>query len=83
MNSRMRASGLHGVSTHTTSSSVYGTAVGADYKIGRDTLIGFATGGAGTGFNTSQGLGGGHSDLFQLGVYGRHSFGAALVDKTA
>jgi uncharacterized protein with beta-barrel porin domain len=65
--------------THTTSSSIYGTAVGADYRIGRDTLIGIAMGGAGTSFNTAQGLGGGRADLFQLGVYGRHNFGAAYI----
>ena len=65
--------------THTTTSSIYGTAVGADYRFSRDTLIGIAMGGAGTSFNTAQGLGGGRADLFQLGVYGRHNFGAAYI----
>ena len=65
--------------THSTSSSIYGTAVGADYRIGRDTVLGIAMGGAGTTFNTAQGLGGGHADLFQLGVYGRHNIGAAYI----
>jgi uncharacterized protein with beta-barrel porin domain len=54
-------------------------AVGADYRIDSNTVVGFATGGAGTSFSTSQGLGNGQSDLFQLGVYGRHSIGAAYI----
>lgn len=65
--------------TQSTTSRIYGTAVGADYRVGRDTLVGFAMGGAGTSFNTAQGLGGGRADLFQAGVYGRHWFGAAYV----
>jgi len=65
--------------THSTTSSIYGTAVGAAYRVNRDTMVGFAMGGAGTNFNTSQGLGGGRADLFQLGVYGRHNIGAAYV----
>jgi uncharacterized protein with beta-barrel porin domain len=65
--------------THSTSSSIYGTAVGADYRPSRDTLIGFAMGGGGTSFSTAQALGRGRADLFQAGLYGRHSFGAAYV----
>jgi outer membrane autotransporter protein len=65
--------------THTTTSSIYGTAVGADYRVGRDTFIGIAMGGAGTSFSTAQGLGSGRADLFQLGVYGRHNIGAAYI----
>ena len=65
--------------THTTTSSIYGTAVGVDHWVGRDTMIGLAMGGAGVSFNTAQGLGSGHADLFQLGVYGRHDFGAAYI----
>ena len=65
--------------THSTSSSIYGTAVGADYRVGRDTFIGVAMGGAGTSFSTAQGLGSGRADLFQLGVYGRHNIGAAYI----
>lgn len=65
--------------THNTTSRIYGTAVGVDHRVDRNTIIGFAMGGAGTSFDTSQGLGGGHSDLFQLGVYGRHNIGAAYI----
>lgn len=64
--------------TSDTSSRIYGTVVGADYRVGRDTLLGFATGGAGTSFSTGV-LGSGRADLFQAGVYGRHNFGAAYL----
>jgi outer membrane autotransporter protein len=67
-----------GVGTHTTSSQIYGALAGASYHIGRDSLFGFAVGGAGTSFSTA-GLGSGHSDLAQLGVYGRHNIGAAYI----
>ena len=65
--------------TSTTTSRVYGTVVGADYRATPDTLIGFALGGAGYNFSLSDGLGSGKADLFQAGLYGRHSFGAAYV----
>ena len=82
------ASGYGGASTvsgsttsgaSTTTSRVYGTVVGADYRVSPDTLIGFALGGAGFNVSLSDGLGGGRADLFQAGLYGRHSFGAAYV----
>ena len=72
-------SGNAAAGTNTTTSNIYGTAVGVDYRVGRDTLIGFSMGGAGVNFNTGQGLGGGHADLFQFGVYGRHNIGAAYI----
>jgi autotransporter-associated beta strand protein len=75
----MSVDGNAAVGSHTTTSSIYGTAVGIDYRVARDTLIGFAMGGAGTSFNTAQGLGSGHADLFQFAVYGRHSIGAAYI----
>jgi uncharacterized protein with beta-barrel porin domain len=65
--------------THSTTSRIWGTAVGADYRIGRDTLVGIAMGGGGTSFSTALGLGSGRADLFQLGVYSRHNIGAAYV----
>jgi outer membrane autotransporter protein len=42
-------------------------------------MVGLAMGGAGTRFSTAQGLGGGHADLFQVGVYGSRNMGAAYV----
>lgn len=72
-------SGDAAAGTQATRSSVYGTAVGADYRLSRDTVFGVAMGGGGTNFSTAQGLGSGRADLFQLGAYGRHNFGAAYV----
>lgn len=72
-------SGSATTGTSTTTSRVYGTVAGADYRVSPDTLIGFAFGGAGFNFSLSDGLGGGRADLFQAGLYGRHSFGAAYL----
>ncbi|MCP1970660.1 autotransporter domain-containing protein [Bradyrhizobium elkanii] len=59
-------------------SSVYGTAVGADYRFSPDIVAGFAMAGGGTGFNVSV-LGTGHSDLFQAGAFVRHSAGPTYL----
>lgn len=67
------------VGSNNVSSQVYGVAAGADYRISRDTLIGFSLGGAGTRFDFANNLGGGRSDMFQAGVYGRHTMGAAYI----
>ena len=72
-------SGDTAAGTQGTSSRIYGMAVGADYVVGRDTLVGLSTGGAGTNFSTDGGLGNGRADLFQFGVFGRHNIGAAYV----
>jgi uncharacterized protein with beta-barrel porin domain len=63
----------------TTTSRVYGTVVGADYRASPDTLLGFALGGAGFNFALSDGLGSGRADVFQAGLYGRHNIGAAYL----
>ena len=67
------------IGSHGTSTSIYGTAVGADYRVSPDTMIGFALGAAGTSYRLGQGLGGGSSDVFQIGLYGRHQMGAAYI----
>ncbi|MDN3277420.1 autotransporter domain-containing protein [Frankia sp. RB7] len=59
-------------------SSVYGTAVGVDYRFSPSTVAGFALAGGGTGFGVN-GLGWGHSDLFQAGAFVRHNAGPAYV----
>jgi outer membrane autotransporter protein len=41
-----------------------------DYRLMRDTVVGFALAGGGTRWGLAQGLGGGRSDAFQAGVYG-------------
>jgi uncharacterized protein with beta-barrel porin domain len=61
--------------------SLWGTAVGDDYALTPETLLGFAVGGGGTAFNLSN-LGNGHSDLVQAGVYVRHTRGPAYVTAT-
>jgi uncharacterized protein with beta-barrel porin domain len=64
--------------SNTATSSVYGTAVGADYRISPYTIAGFALAGGGTNFNVA-GSGSGHSDLFQAGAFIRHTVGAAYI----
>lgn len=66
------------VGSNNTSSSVYGTAVGLDYRFSPSTVVGFALAGGGTGFGVN-GLGWGHSDLFQAGAFVRHNAGPAYV----
>jgi uncharacterized protein with beta-barrel porin domain len=66
------------VGSNDTRSSIFGTAVGADYQFSPDTLAGFALAGGGTNFSVN-GLGSGRSDLFQAGAYVRHTAGAAYI----
>jgi Autotransporter beta-domain len=54
--------------SNTATSSVYGTVVGADYRISPFTVAGFALAGGGTNFSVA-GSGSGHSDLFQAGAF--------------
>jgi uncharacterized protein with beta-barrel porin domain len=61
-----------------TTSSVYGTAVGADYRFSPYTIAGFSLAGGGTNFNVV-GSGYGRSDLFQAGAFIRHTVGAAYI----
>jgi autotransporter-associated beta strand protein len=64
--------------SNTATSSVFGTAVGADYRISPFTVAGFALAGGGTNFNVA-GSGSGHSDLFQAGAFIRHTVGPAYI----
>ncbi|WP_298280458.1 autotransporter domain-containing protein [uncultured Bradyrhizobium sp.] len=64
--------------SNNTTSSVYGTSVGADYRFSPNTIAGFALAGGGTSFGTG-GLGWGRSDLFQAGAFLRHNIGAAYL----
>lgn len=82
------ASGYGGASTlsgnaaagsSSTTSRIYGTVVGADYRVSPDTLVGFALGGAGFNFSVADALGGGRADVFQAGLYARHNFGPAYL----
>lgn len=72
------SNGHAALGSHDATSRVFGTAVGADYRISADTLAGFALAGGGTNFSVN-GLGSGRSDLFQAGAYLRHVEGPAYV----
>jgi autotransporter-like protein len=64
--------------SNSTTSSVYGTAVGADYRFSPFTIAGFSLAGGGTNFSVANG-GSGRSDLFQAGAFVRHDRGAAYI----
>jgi autotransporter-associated beta strand protein len=64
--------------SNTATSSVYGTAVGADYRISPFTIAGFALAGGGTNFSVAN-SGTGRSDLFQAGAFIRHTVGPAYI----
>jgi uncharacterized protein with beta-barrel porin domain len=66
--------GSHDLSTHSS-----GFATGLDDRIAPDTTVGFAVAGGDTSWSLSQGLGGGHSDVFQAGIYGSRWFGPAYL----
>jgi autotransporter-associated beta strand protein len=63
-------------------SSLYGTAVGADYWFSPSTIAGFSLAGGGTNFSVNGG-GSGRSDLFQAGAFVRHTVGSAYVTAAA
>jgi uncharacterized protein with beta-barrel porin domain len=66
------------VGSSNTTSSIAGTAVGADYRFSPFTIAGFALAGGGTSFSVV-GSGSGRSDLFQAGAFIRHDAGAAYI----
>jgi outer membrane autotransporter protein len=65
--------------TADTTTQTYGVVTGFDYRAAPGLLVGFALGGGGTSWNLSQGLGGGRSDAFQLGLYATKQFGNAYL----
>jgi autotransporter-associated beta strand protein len=71
-------SGNVGLGSNNTTSSIAGTAVGADYLLSANTIAGFALAGGGTNFSVANG-GTGRSDLFQFGAYVRHNAGPAYI----
>ena len=64
--------------SNNTTSSIAGTAVGADYLFSPNTIAGFALAGGGTSFSVANG-GSGRSDLFQAGAYCATTQGAAYI----
>ena len=71
-------SGNVALGSNDTRSSIFGTAVGADYLLSPMTIAGFALAGGGTNFSVANG-GTGRSDLFQMGAYIRHNQGPAYI----
>ncbi|CCD92948.1 conserved hypothetical protein [Bradyrhizobium sp. ORS 375] len=65
--------------SNTTTSTLYGTAVGFDYRLSPSTVAGFAMAGGGTSFSVANALGSGRSDLFQAGGFVRHRIGPAYI----
>ncbi|MDN5000791.1 autotransporter domain-containing protein [Bradyrhizobium sp. GCM10027634] len=66
------------VGSNDTRSSLFGTAVGADYLLSPRTIAGFALAGGGTNFSVNN-LGSGRSNLFQAGAFVHHTVGAAYI----
>jgi uncharacterized protein with beta-barrel porin domain len=56
-----------------------GFASGLDYRVAPDTVVGFALAGGDTAWSLAAGLGGGHADVFQAGLYGVQRNGAAYL----
>ncbi len=67
------------VGSHARSVSTFGYVTGVDYRVTPYTVAGFALGGGGTRYGLSDGLGGGHSDMFQAAVYSTTRVSAAYV----
>jgi uncharacterized protein with beta-barrel porin domain len=64
--------------SHTTTSRIYGTAVGVAYRLSPLTEIGFAL--AGGASNVGIGIGSGRSDLFQAAATLRHQIGTGYLN---
>ena len=75
--SNLSGSALAG--SHDLSARAYGFATGLDYRVTPYSVVGFALGGGGTNYSISNGLGGGHSDMFQAAVYSLTRVDAAYV----
>ena len=63
-------SGTDAIGSHDTSTRAGGFAAGADYHVSPEAMLGFALAGGGTSWSLSGGLGGGHSHVFEAGLYG-------------
>lgn len=74
-----KTSGDPVVGSNDVTTRTFGFAAGADYHLARDALVGFALAGGGTNWGLAQGLGGGRSDAFQAGLYGKTFIGPAYI----
>ena len=64
---------------------VGGVAAGADYRFAPDSLIGFSLAGGNINWtvNSATSVGGGSSDTFMAGIYGKYGFGAGYLSGAA
>lgn len=76
-------SGDSSAGTQDTRLGSYGIAAGADFRVNAETTVGFAVSGGHASWNLSGGLGSGDDDIFQVGIYGTHNWGAAYVGAAA
>jgi autotransporter-associated beta strand protein/T5SS/PEP-CTERM-associated repeat protein len=67
------------VGSHDLSARTAGFAGGLDYRVTPNTVVGVALAGGGTNWSLANGLGGGKSDAFQVGVYGVTRSGPAYL----
>ena len=65
--------------THDSSARTFGYATGLDYLVTPYTVVGFALAGGGTNYSLSDGLGSGHSDMFQASIYSVTRVNAAYL----
>ena len=65
--------------SHDLTARAFGFAAGVDYRFAPGTVVGVALAGGGTKWDLAQGLGGGGSDAFQVGLYGAHRSGPWYV----
>jgi outer membrane autotransporter protein len=70
------------VGSNDRTATVYGSVVGVDYRVTPYTLVGAALAAGGTNYGLANGLGGGHSDMFQAALYSFTRFNAAYVSAT-
>jgi autotransporter-associated beta strand protein len=68
-----------GVGSASTTTQVAGYAAGLDYRTDPNTVLGFTLGGGNGNWSLANGLGGGNSNVFQIGGFATHQIGATYV----
>ena len=67
------------VGSASTTTQVAGYAAGLDYRADPNTVLGFTLGGGSGNWSLANGLGGGNSNVFQIGGFASHQIGAAYL----
>jgi len=65
--------------SHDRSVRNFGLALGLDYRLTPDTVVGFALSGGSTNYSLAGGYGSGHSDMFQAAIYSSTHINAAYL----